>query len=241
VITRVTGLLAPASASGVRLKMWWFAALVAVLLNARDALAQAPGDEVVIETDEGSVAGVIVDELPQGYLVRVGEETKVVEYRSIRALKLVPEPKPVEAPPEKDEPDTIPSTPPLSPEPPHDPVKPDPPPAPAWTYTTPEPPAPGRRGMVKAGIAMGTIGVLGMLAGALLLPIGELLRSQSECESADGSMTFDCDYGPGSDMMLAGAISLTMGANGFFGVAIPLVVVGSRPQAAPAVGFALSF
>lgn len=61
---------------------------------AREA-ADAPedrvriGDEVRLETADGSVEGTLVDRLSDGYLVRVGDQTRTVPYAQVRSVARV--------------------------------------------------------------------------------------------------------------------------------------------------------
>jgi hypothetical protein len=212
-------------------------ALIAILLGAREAGAQAPGDRVRIETGSGAIEGVLVDKLPEGYLVRVGDESVVVPYAKVTDVRVVP--------PEVAEPIAVEEP---AAEPPPEPVAPLPPaprivsaPEPAVaTVAPPVWPPPDERAspaMADAGVWITGFGILGAIAGVVLVPVGLVVREANRCQSEDGSITFACDYGPGSTLIAAGAVSFTIGANVFIGAGIPLMMVGGRADdsgAAPA-------
>jgi hypothetical protein len=194
-------------------------AVLALALWSLPAAAQSNGDNVRIETSEGVVEGTLIDKLPDGYLVRVGDATKVVRYADVKSFAKVEPPK-AEAPP------PTPSEPP--------PVEPPPPPPPA---PPPSPPPPPQRaqspGLVVGGAVAVTFGSLGALAGVVMLPIGLAISSTNQCHAPDGK-TFDCEYGNASDLALAGGIVLGASVALIAG-GIVMIVVGNK-QTAKRVG-----
>jgi hypothetical protein len=181
------------------------AIVIAAMLVAIPAAAQSNGDAVKIETSTGTVEGTLVDKLPDGYLVRVGEETQIVKYTDVKSINPVVTPPPAPPPP-----------PPAEPPPP-------PPPAPAPVITHPR-----SQGLVVGGAFAVSVGAVGALVGAVLLPIGLALGSSNQCHDAAGTKTFDCEYGHASDMVPAGAIVFGAGAALMVG-GIVMIVVGAKP------------
>ncbi|MBI5547383.1 MAG: hypothetical protein HY901_26165 [Deltaproteobacteria bacterium] len=75
------------------------AATLAATLAGAEALAQVPGDPVRLETPGGVVEGVLVDRLPNGYLVNKGKASEVVPYTRVRSItKRAPAPADTPAP-----------------------------------------------------------------------------------------------------------------------------------------------
>lgn len=65
------------------------AAVALVLGGLGTAWAQVPGDRVRVETESGVVEGLLVDRLPQGYLLNLGTQTQVVLYVHVRGITRV--------------------------------------------------------------------------------------------------------------------------------------------------------
>lgn len=176
--------------------------------------------------------GTLVDKLPDGYLLRVDGKSQVVPYASVKSIAKVdpaaapiaPSPAPVASP----GPEPTPTSPPpaaspapsIAPAPPPPGPPPPPPPLP--------PPSPRSPGLVVGGTLLVTTGVLGLIAGVILLPIGAAVASENTCHAASGDLSFDCEYGNASDMVTAGAVSLVVGGVLVAG-GIPMLAVGSRP------------
>jgi hypothetical protein len=208
-------------------------AVLALALWSLPAAAQANGDNVRIETSAGVVEGTLLDKLPDGYLVRVGEATKVVRYGDVKSIARVepgktepgsappaPTPAPTPAPAPTEPPPAEP--PPLSP-----PSAPAPPPSPPPVQKQTQNP-----GLVVGGAVAVTFGSLGALAGVVMLPIGLAISSTNQCHAGD--KTFDCEYGNASDLALAGGIVLGTSVALIAG-GIVMIVVGNK-QTAKRVG-----
>jgi hypothetical protein len=188
------------------------AVVVALTLVALPAAAQSNGDSVRIETSSGVVEGTLIDKLPDGYLVRVGDATQVVRYTDVKSIAPVTAPV-VDPPPE-------PLPPPVAPEPP------PPPPPPVVAPVKKEAKSPG---LVAGGAVALSFGALGALTGAVMLPIGLVLSSSNQCKDPTGTKTFDCEYGNASDLALAGGIVLGASVALLAG-GIVMIAVGSAPK-----------
>jgi hypothetical protein len=195
------------------------AGLVALLLQQSPARAQVPGDSVRVETTSGTLTGLLVDRLPAGYLLRVGESTSVVPYGSVKAITRIeaqPGPPPQAAPP------PAPSAPVVVVLPP---APPPAPPAPqAWP--APRPVQTGLPDLVEAGRWLTGLGVFGVLTGAVMTPVGYVLKSNNTCHDASGSIHFQCEYGHGSAIFEAGL--LTLGASSAVLVGGIVMIVSGR-------------
>ncbi len=211
---------------GARLAGWATGVVLTLAVSA--AAAQAVGDTVRIETESSTIEGQLVDRLPDGYLVRVGDKSEVVPYTSVKSITAVPKTEPEPAPPpapattEPPPPPPAPTT--EAPQPPPEPPPPSPPPPPP-----PEKPGPRSPNLVAGGVTALVFGSLGLVTSAVLLPIGAVMSSENECRSADRSLTFDCEYGNASDMVTAGWITLGAGAT-LLVTGIAMIVVGSSPS-----------
>jgi len=207
---------------------------VALTLWAVPAAGQSPGDGVRIETDAAAIEGTLVDRLPDGYLVRVGDKTQVVPYSAVKSIAKVGGPAPAPEP----------SAEPVASSSPPPPTEPPPPPPPALVAQPgvvaagatppagPPPPAatrPRSPGLVAGGTVMVAFGAIGLVAGVVLLPVGAAVKSTNQCHDPTGTKTFDCDYGPGSDMVTGGIVSLVAGGVLLLG-GLPMIAVGARPQ-----------
>jgi hypothetical protein len=137
------------------------------------------------------------------------------------------------------DPSTPPAPPALTPVPAPAPAAPPVAPAPGPVFGRDYGPLPSRGrnpAMAEAGQLFAILGIVSIIGGAILLPVGAAVRSAGQCESEDGEITFDCDYGPGSELMIGGAVSLTVvtvGANVFLGMGIPLFVLGNAAPEPP--------
>lgn len=226
---RVTALIAPF------LGLW---------LLAGEASAQSPGDTVRIETAGGKIEGLLVDKLPNGYLVRFGTQTIVIPYPSVKSIEVVAPP-PTEPPPEAPAttPPVEPPTEPPTEAPPPEPVAAVPVPAtPPPTVVTPPPtppasppvvtftPPPPERspGLAFLGTMMTATAVISGVAGIILIPVGVGIKNRNKCQDESGSITFDCDYGGGGKFIAGGAAALLIGV-ALAGGGIPLMIWGSQP------------
>lgn len=206
------------------------AALLALGSLAAPARAQVPGDTVRVETESGPLTGLLIDRLPAGYLLRVGDATSVVPYGSVKSMVKV-EAQP--APP-----------PPPAPAPPAPVVvllPPAPPPAPpvqaAWPTPPPRPVQTGIPELVDVGRVITGLGIAGVLSGAVLAPVGYVAKSNNTCHDASGTIHFQCEYGHGSSLLEAGLITLAAGSALTVG-GIVMIVSGKSYRsaaAAPAV------
>lgn len=204
-------------------------ALLALAAAPRAARAQVPGDTVRVETESGIVTGLLIDRLPAGYLLRVGDSTSVVPYGSVKSMVKV---------------EAQPAPPPPAPAPPAPVVvvlPPAPPPAPpvqaAWPTPPPRPVQMGIPELVDAGRVILGLGVAGVLTGAVLAPVGYVARSNNTCHDASGTIHFQCEYGNGSSLLEAGLITLAAGSALTVG-GIVMIVSGKSYRsaaAAPAV------
>jgi hypothetical protein len=222
------------------------ACVCASFLLVAAARAQAPGEAVHIETAGGVVEGILVDRLPQGYLVNKGKTSEVVPYSKVRSISrpgpgapatpaaptapakpelapLIPEgPMPgLAVDPEAD------SAPPIPPgmEPPAPPAAPEQPrfaPAPPQALPSALPPAHHRTPVKteRRSTALMSVGIAAFCAGAVTAAVGGFMY-------IDGSQT--CSYGRCSSndaKMRNGTIVLGVGA-AVAAVGLPLWVVGS--------------
>ena len=200
----------------MRLAAWSIG--MALVLTVHAAGAQAIGDAVRIETEGAVIEGTLLDKLPDGYLVRIGEKTEVIPYAKVKAIAAAPK---AEPPP--------PAEPAPPPEPPPPAAKPEPPPPPP-----PPPPAPSKSGPKSPGLVAGGVtsivfGSIGLAVGAVLLPVGAVVASGNQCHDPENKMTFDCEYGNASDLVTGGAITLGVSAALLVG-GIVMVVIGSSPK-----------
>jgi len=187
------------------------ALVAAALLCSAPAEAQVPGDVVHLETTSGPVDGTLIDRVPEGYLVRAGEQTRVVPYRSVVSIAPGAPAAPEAAPP-------LPAA--------------SPPPAPLAEPSRVEkqaPPAPASA-LYRAGSGLAALGLLGAVAGVVLIPTGMSTKSAGQCRDVATGDTYDCDYKHGGRMITAGLVSLGVGGALLVG-GIPLMVVGRRQAA----------
>jgi hypothetical protein len=182
---------------------------LAIALGASTAHAQIVGDRVRIETTAGVVEGTLVDRVPDGYLVRSGEDSRVVPYSTVKSI--------------------IPLAPPAAAAPPVE-VAPPPPPAGA-PLATPAPPPPRSPTMVTAGKALTIFGAIGAGAGVALIVVGAKTRAENQCHSGD--LTFQCEYGHGTDMVNGGIAATAIGGSMLISGVI-LNAIGSVPRKEPA-------
>jgi hypothetical protein len=193
---------------------WPFAgaALIAASLWAAPAQAQAPGNQVRIETTTGVVEGALVDRVPEGYLVRVGERSQVVPYAIVRSIAVVPE----GAPPQPTAPAPV-------------VVMPAGPRVDAVAIVAAPPPAPRSPGLVAGGRLLTVVGAIGVGVGVAVLTLGVTSKSNNTCHAGD--VTLKCEYGPGSQMVTGGAVGLSLGGAAAI-AGIVMTTVGSPPAPA---------
>ncbi|MFO0762905.1 MAG: hypothetical protein U0359_41095 [Byssovorax sp.] len=209
---------------------------LASITPALPARAQVPGDQVRIDTDAGPITGLLVDRLPAGYLIRTAQNTQIVPYASVRViakLDAAPPPPPAALPP------APPAVPPPVAQPAPLPSAPvvvmvpqAPPPAPPAPPTWPERPQPVTLGipeLVDGGRVILAAGVLGLITGAVLAPVGAALKSSNGCHDVTDTVHFKCEYGSGSTLLEAGLI--TLGASSALTVGgIVMVVTGKSTR-----------
>ncbi len=210
------------------------AAVALVLGGLGSAWAQVPGDRVRVQTESGVVEGLLVDRLPQGYLLNLGTQTQVVLYVHVRGITRVD---PAQA--------TVPVAPeaPAVPAAPEAPAEPPPPlvldvPSPPMSPETaplvvpaaalPEPPLVietrrRSKALMGVGIAMTAVGALGALVGG-----GAYLSNLSN-QSNDGMETGMVLTGAGLAVLATGVTLWAIG-----GEKVP-VERAQAPSLVPAV------
>jgi hypothetical protein len=205
------------------------------------ARAQVPGDQVRVETDAGPITGLLVDRLPDGYLIRTAQSTQVVPYASVKAiakLDAAPAPPPAPPPPPAAPPPSPPPAAPPAPLPsapvvvmvPQAPPPAAPPPPPAWPERH-QPVTTGIPELVDGGRVILAAGVLGMITAVVLTPVGAALKSSNSCHDVTETVHFKCEYGNGSTLFEAGLI--TLGASSALTVGgIVMVVTGKSYRSA---------
>jgi hypothetical protein len=217
----------------------WIAAAgaLSLLLWAPPASAQLdPGSHVRIETQAGVVEGTLVDKVPDGYLVRVGQVTQIVPYTSVKTIAvIVPQGAPPVAPP---------AAPQAGP-----PVIVMMPAAPTYAPQAAFPSEPRYHRspeLIGLGGAMLGLGILGLVVGGIVTPVGAVMKSNNTCEDTSGTLHFQCEYGSGGSVLTAGIVTLivsglvTVGGGVMIGVgasrsfssrALPSVAVSPRSAA----------
>ncbi len=207
-------------------------AVLALTLGASGALAQSAGDPVRIEASGVVVQGTLIDKLPDGYLVRVDGKNVVIPYASVQSIVKAPAPPPSVAPPP---PPSV-APPPPSVAPPDSATAPPPlvvvaPLAPTLALVPPAPPPTRVRnaGLIAGGTVATILGSIGIVAGALVLPVGLLLKSEDACHDRTGNLTFDCEYGSGSALVKGGAVTLITGGV-LLGGGVTMLAAGSGPR-----------
>jgi len=210
-------------------------AALSLSLASPSAFAQSVGDTVRIETPTGAVEGVLIDRLPQGYLINQGTSSAVIPYVYVRAItRLAPA--------------AAPSGPAVQPaagvqmgsELPPPPPPPGPPPPPPGAMLSPimvpvpalpEPPRPmppvkyqrRSKALMGTGIGMVALGGTATLVGLLMRSYGEN-ESALSCENTVGGQHCVENKERGR-LMNAGEITTIVGAVVAV-VGIPLWAVG---------------
>ncbi len=217
------------------------AAVALVLGGLGTAWAQVPGDRVRVETESGVVEGLLVDRLPQGYLLNLGTQTQVVLYVHVRGITRVDPAQPAVAVPAVPTPEgpAVPAVPtaseaPAEPPPPLVLDVPSPPMAPETAplvvpaAALPEPPQAietrrRSKALMGVGIAMTAVGALGALVGG-----GAYLSNLSN-QSNDGMETGMVLTGAGLAVLATGVTLWAIG-----GEKVP-VERAQAPSLVPAV------
>jgi hypothetical protein len=190
--------------------------VIAVGLSTAPAHAQAPGDRVRIETTRGVVEGALVDRVPEGYLIRVGEGSQLVPYSTVRSIG----PAPQVAPPPQ----------PAVPPPPVF-VAPYGPRTDAPVLVTAPPEVPRNPALVTGGRVLTVLGAVGAGVGLAVLVVGITSKSSNTCHAGD--VTLQCEYGPGSQMVTGGAVGVALGGAAAIAGAV-MMGVGKMPAPAKA-------
>ena len=215
------------------------AGALSLWLFAPAALAQTAGDRVRITTEAGTLEGTLVDRLPDGYLVRFADGNRRVPYADVKSIVKVDaaaSAKPVATPPPT--PPAAPTAEPSGPQPTVVVLTPEPP-APPGSYYAPGSvlvdPLPPRRyrgprnGLIAGGTTLLGLGILGLLTGAVLSPVGHAIKSANTCHDPSDTRRFDCVYGNGGSLAIAGDVTLIVGAL-VTGGGIAMIVGGSTSR-----------
>lgn len=197
------------------------AAVISLLAWAPDALAQSAGDRVRISTDAGVVEGTLIDRLQDGYLVRVGTASRVIAYDSVRSIETLDSASP---PPARPAPYAQPRVV-VVPAPPSYARREE---APRYEFASPA--------LVKTGRAFVTLGVISAVTGAVLTPVGYVVKANEQCHDPSGSLHFDCSYGTaGSGLTTAGIVTLIVGGSFIVGGAIMIYTGASSRTVSSAI------
>jgi len=199
------------------------ATLVLAILAAPPARAQSPGEAVHVETDAGPIDGVLVDRLPDAYLLRVDGASRIVPYTSVRSI--VRGAAPVLQPPAAG---PLPAPYVLPPFPEPRPAMKGEPGAPLPPYMVrPQPPL---NAYTIASRWLFGVGLVGAVSGGLVAALGaSVLKPSPENQCTDAtqpSVTYPCDYRHYSRMVTGGVATL-IGSGVLMVGAIPLSVVGA--------------
>lgn len=199
-------------------------AALAVALVTGAARAQSPGDSVRVVTDYSTVEGVLVDRTPDGYLVRRGDQSQTVPYADVRSITRLAGGAPAAGPV------VPPAAAPTAGAPPEYGALGWAPQSTTWYSAGSVAPSTRRRSpaLATGGSVLVALGIVGIVGGAVLLPLGVLEKSQHQCHDPSGSIEFDCQYGAtGGAMVSGGIVSLVLGGV-FLAAGIPMLAIGSR-------------
>ena len=85
------------------------------------------------------------------------------------------------------------------------------------------------------------LGALGLATGAVLAPVGALMKVGERCHDPESSLEFQCEYGHGRAVLYAGGVTLAAGgASLLAGIVLKAVGRASTSAAVPAVSVGLT-